>query len=206
LVIAGAWNPDILTPQWVASQAMGLQLDQNFPVNVQLAISNPQQRPRFEFEGIEFTAARGAVTFFFDPNDAERVQKTVSTATKILALLSHTPVSGFGFNFNFEVEDPHPGLLQTFAFADLAPSFLEDPDATAATRKWTSAISSQGCLITITVELQGSNKIVINSNSHFEVKTASEASAALGATGLVDKVKNDIRTIVERLSQLGGDA
>ena len=202
LVIAGSWNPDILSPPWVAVQAMGLQVKPDFAVTARLALGNPQQRPTFGFEGIEYVPGRNTLTFNFDPNSVDSVCKAVSTATKILKLLSHTPVSGFGFNFKFRIENPVAGLLETFSFAVTPPSFLDDDDAVAVARKWVAGVTAHGSLITTTVSLEGGN-VVINTNSHFEVGSATVAADRLAIDGLFDQVKKDALAIVNGLHNLG---
>ena len=174
LVIAGAWNPDILSPSWIAKEAMGLKLDQDFPVNVQLQIGNPTQRPTFQFEKIKINAARSQLTFYLTPDDLDQVNKTIITASKILELLSHTPVTGFGFNFSHEIEDPNVPLRKTFSGSDIS-TLMDEADAHTVVQKWGSSIKTPQYLLSLNAELEG-NKASLDINVHFEVTSAKDAS------------------------------
>ena len=39
LVIAGSWNPAILTPQWIANKVLGLPTGQEFNVEVEMVMT-----------------------------------------------------------------------------------------------------------------------------------------------------------------------
>lgn len=204
LIVAGAWNPDILAPNWVASKALELQLDQNFPVKVELPIGNPTQRPTFEFHDIRYLAAKNALTFYLVSDDISKVDKSISAATKILDLLSHTPITGFGFNFLYEIEDPSLALLATFSSSEIISSFVDDSDAETVRREWKSSVKSQGSLINISTVLEG-NKILISFNVHFEVASAAAASQKLKTPNLFSGVQNKITSIAQQLNDLGDD-
>lgn len=201
LIIAGAWNPDILSPSWIAKEAMGLELNQDFPVNVQFPIGNPTQRPTFEFEKIKFNAARGQLTFFLANDDLEQVNKSISTAAKILELLSHTPITGFGFNFAHEIEDTSLTLRKTFSSSDLS-MFLEEADVQTVVQKWGSSIKTQQYLLSVNAELEG-NKTTLEFNAHFEVTSATGASQLLKDATLYPSAEQITSSIAQKLHDLG---
>lgn len=200
LVIAGAWNPDILSPSWIAKQAMGLELNQDFPVKVQLPIGNPTQRPTFEFEKIKFTAARSQLTFFLTPDDLDQINKSITTAAEILKLLSHTPVTGFGFNFSHEIEEPTVPLRKTFSGSNIS-TLLDAADAQTVVQKWGSSIKTQHYLLSLNAELEG-NKVSLEFNVHFEVNSAQEASQFLNKENLYSSIEQITSDITQKLHDL----
>lgn len=114
LVIAGAWNPDVLSPKWIGKEVLGMQLGQDFPVTVQLPIGSPTQRPTYEFENIKYVVSRASLTFFLNPDDATQFEKSIRSAATILNLLAHTPVTGFGFNFFLKLKNLQQLCLEHF--------------------------------------------------------------------------------------------
>lgn len=205
LVIAGAWNPDILTPNWVALNALGLQLDQNFTVKVDLPIGNPTQRPTFEFHGIRYIAAKNTLTFFLLPDAVGPVDKSITAATKILDLLSHTPITGFGFNFSYVIEEPSEALLKTFSSCDIPASFVNDDAAITVRREWKASVKTHDSLLNVSTELEGDTIRVIF-NVHFEVANAEAASKKLQTANLFPNVENNIIAIATRIHTLGEEA
>lgn len=200
LVIAGAWNPDILSPSWIAKEAMGLELNQDFPVNVQLPIGNPTQRPTFTFEKIKFNAARGQLTFFLTHDDLVQVNRSINTAAAILELLSYTPITGFGFNFSHEIEAPCAPLRKTFSGSDIS-IFLDDADAQTVVQKWGSSIKTQHYLLSLNAELEG-NKTSLQFNIHYEVTSATGASQLLRTAGLYSSAEQVTSDIAQKLDDL----
>jgi hypothetical protein len=202
LVVAGAWNPDILTPKWVASNALEMQLDQNFPVKVELPIGNPTQRPTFEFSDIRYLSAKNALTFYLVPDDPDQLNKSIFAATKILDLLSHTPTTGFGFNFLYEIEEPTQSMLGTFSSNQILAALIDDVDAETVKREWKSSVKTQEMLISLSTAMEG-NKVVLNFNVHFEVTTAVAASEKLKTPNLFNEIKTKIDSIAKKLNELG---
>lgn len=202
LVVAGAWNPDILSPNWVAKEALALQLDQNFPVNVQLPIGNPTQRPIFEFANIRYLAAKGALTLFLKPSEVVQINTSISAVTKILDLLSHTPITGFGFNFAYEIEDPSVALLKTFSSGEILTPLLADDTAQVVAQMWKSLIKTQDRLLDLQAELLG-GKVRLDFNVHFEIPSALGASQKLKTENLFSDIKNTVSGIAQHLHDLG---
>ena len=205
LVVAGAWNPDILSPPWVANKAMDLNLGVDFPVNAEIAIGNPTQRPTFEFHGIKFVAARNAITFFLQPDDPAQVATSISTVGKILGLLPHTPVTGFGFNFSYEIESPSTELIKTFDSGNLPADFLDDEAAESVGRHWSAKVKTRDRLLTVNSKFEGA-KVLLSFNVHNEVTSAEQASHRLMANGIFDNAKKDAKTIAEKLHAMGEEA
>jgi hypothetical protein len=202
LVVAGAWNPDILSPSWVAKEALALQLDQNFPVNVQLPIGNPTQRPIFEFAGVRYLAAKGGLTFYLKPDDANQIATSIGAVTKILGLLLHTPITGFGFNFSYEIENPAVPLLETFSSSNILASFLDNEATQTVGQGWSSSVITDDQLLNLGAELAG-GKIRVDFNVHYEVNSAAAASQKLQATNLFSDIKNTVSGIAQHLHDLG---
>lgn len=200
LVIAGAWNPDILSPSWVAREAMGYVSNQDFPVKVEVAISNPKLRPIYEFDNIKFTAASSQLKFFLVPDDLAQVKSSVITASKILELLSHTPVTGFGFNISYEIEDPNTELRNTFSDSNICQS-MAFTNATIVAQKWGSSIKMQNYLLSVNASLEG-DKVFLQFNAHFEAASSTAASQQLTDDKLFTEIEQVTCEIAQKLNDL----
>lgn len=200
LVIAGAWNPGILNPKWIAEIAMGRQVGENFQVQVDMPVVNmgfAVVRPRFAFEGICVSADTSAVTFKLPYDDNAAIALSINTAASILQHLSHTPVSGFGFNFGFEFADPSQQLLETFSGTAFLPESVADDDAQLVQQSWTGVIKDGGRLMNVSATLEA-GRVVFDFNVHTEARTAEAAMNALRADNLFAQIKTEVESVIER--------
>jgi len=104
LTIVGAWNANILTPNWIADKIIKKA---EVRYEVFFDVINPQNRRRISFkdQGFSFEMLPGRVTFSPLSTKKGDLQSTENIAREILKILCHTPINGMGFNFNFEDED-----------------------------------------------------------------------------------------------------
>src|SRR5438552_8961697 len=94
VVVIGAWNPAILTPDWLSrNKVVG-----EGPKELVIGWGVPMNRITFEVEGATFfvDAARLEIRAT-GMNDCGRF------VVRILGLLPHTPVVAIGVNFVFEI-------------------------------------------------------------------------------------------------------
>ncbi|CAJ5017473.1 Uncharacterised protein [Burkholderia pseudomallei] len=200
LVVAGAWNPAILTPNWIAERAMRREVGPNFQVQVELPTANLTfrgARPRFVFEGISVSSETHALTFRLPYDDEEGASLGITTAASILELLSHTPVSGFGINFGFEFDQPSQALLDTFRGTGFVAEAIADVDAALVAQGWTGTVRTGERLITVAAQYQA-NVVVLNINVHTEVASAAAAAAALRAEHFFRTIKEQVVGVVNR--------
>jgi len=200
LVIAGAWNPAILMPNWISEQAMRGAPGENFQVQVELPVMNlglNGQRPRFAFRGISVSSDPAALTFKLAYDDPAQVDLSISTAANIIELLSHTPVSGVGFNFGFEFTEPSADLLSTFGGTTFLPEAATDADAALVRQEWTGVIKDGIRLINVSASLEA-GIVRFNINVHTEVRSAQAAVDALRVQNLFRDIKNEVLCLINR--------
>lgn len=174
LVLAGSFNPAILSPQWVARNALGYAKDTEFQVEVLTPVGGGQNR--ISFGGISYAPGFRAVTLFLDSSNAELSDKAVRAAAAVLSQLPHTPINGLGFNFSFRVSEPSERFLSLLTDSD----HLNDTFATAdvVTRKWGNTLSWDGTLVSVECELAGGEGS-ISFNFHHSVDSAAAAETVL---------------------------
>ncbi|MCX7178655.1 MAG: hypothetical protein NTX56_07750 [Proteobacteria bacterium] len=198
LVIAGAWNPAILSPNWVAKEVLKLAVDSNFQVGMQVAINDPSQPIGFEFEGIAYAPALNVLMFHLKP-ELDR-EKMVGAAAKILELLPHTPITGIGFNSGFEIECGIDDLLKSFSAGTSIPDFLTDADAQLVKQGWGATVATKDRLINMTCKLEA-GKVSIGFNVHMEVTSALSAAEKLRVPGLLTDILNDVESILVNVAK-----
>jgi hypothetical protein len=116
LVIAGAWNPAILTPPWVMHHAMGRADAQNTMVQAVFpaGLNGAFDFPRFTMPGFTYTARNDSVIFLPEALTEPSLVLVESVASQILEQLGHTPIAGVGHNFEFRHEEAQDDWLEPF--------------------------------------------------------------------------------------------
>lgn len=205
LVIAGAWNPAILNPNWIGRQILGYPPGKQFQVGMQLPVMGVSAPARLSFEGMSITAAKDALTFHLDSTKPEQIQKSISVAAKILETLPHTPIAAMGFNFGYSV-DGVPGLLSgTFDWSEDLVDLLPEPDSKLAQRSWQVSLAVKDHLINVSCE-RTVDGAVFAINHHYEVEgSATRAAEILHREDIYGSIFALSETFVKRLTSTGDE-
>ena len=98
IVAAGAWNKNIINPNWLDKHVFKTKDLSNFQINY-LADKGVLN---FRTPSVLITPSDTKLIFSkFDVIDSQKVHKYFKT---ILAQLPHTPISGIGFNFDLKTK------------------------------------------------------------------------------------------------------
>jgi hypothetical protein len=184
LVLAGAFNPAILTPKWVAVHGLGYSDSQEFQVEMLSPIGGALPS-RFSFDGFSYSAAYNLMTLHLKKADLAQSQRSIGAMAEILSKLSHTPINGLGFNFGFLIEEPTETLLQLLTTHDpMTDSFSED--AEVVTRKWGNVIKWENSLVSVDCESAG-GQVTLFFNFHYSIRSAMEAEQILREQNIFEK-------------------
>jgi hypothetical protein len=185
IMIAGSFNPAILSPQWIGKYILDPPITGDFPVMVLAPINAPVPATRFKAPGLDYSPSFQGVTFFLEDADSAARQRVCDMAARILKLLPHTPVTGVGFNFGFR--DANPAVEQ-LRLLSISPSFTEalGDGAEVVGRNWLNLASWGNALVTLQTGIRGS-EFSVDLNFHYPVKDASGAEAVLGAAAVFEK-------------------
>jgi hypothetical protein len=176
VVLAGAFNPAILRPQWVAVHGLEFPENEDFQVEMLTPVGGAGA-PRFSFDGFSYSATLNNVILYLKTTDIDQCQRSIHAAANVLAKLPHTPVVGLGFNFGYLVEEPSQALLALMTTRDaLTDSFPGNPEV--VTRKWGNTVKWENSLVSIDCELAG-GQATITLNFHYSTGTAGEAENIL---------------------------
>lgn len=161
LVIAGAWNPAILSPQWVLQHGLGKALDGTNRIQAYMPAGQGVifEFPRYVLDDLTFSARADALVIIPTTTKKEEMTIAEDAAAKMLQELRHTPVGGIGHNFEFREPNPQPEQLQVFTDSrqDIADEMPNGWDATSA--------------VVVSSFAYGANAIVLNISRQFEAGT-----------------------------------
>lgn len=85
---------------------------------MELDIGNPSLPIQYSFEQIKLQVASNQLVFTVERPELSLMEKCKTVASKILNLLSHTPISGVGVNYGFTATSSDPDLYKIFDFSD----------------------------------------------------------------------------------------
>lgn len=197
LIVAGAWNPAIITPHWIGREILGYQPDKQFQVGLQLPLHGIGGAPRFTFEGLSITTTPDSMTFHLDASSPLQVERTFEVAAKILHALSHTPVAALGINISFAVESLEPFLAQTFDCNKCIAEFSGDENAKLVTQTWHAAIKVSDHLINVTCTKSGDGAM-FDFNHHYELDGSTKrAEQILSTKALFEQLKAVSESLVD---------
>lgn len=204
LILAGAWNPAILSPNWIGRHILGLPPGNAFQVGMLLPVQGQGGSPRFTFEGLSITPGQDALIFHLNPEDGVIVAKSFDVAKRILEMLPHTPVAAMGVNFAYQVDPLEGELSKTVSWSDsISDLLVDDPDATVLNRQWQIGIAAMDHMVNVGYrsDAQGG---AISVNHHYEVEgSAAKAAAHLAGAGFFERLQDVTNKLVEGLVKGG---
>lgn len=114
LVLLGAWNTAIVTPDWLTKHA-GL----SGQVQIEFPVGNPLLPIRYTLpQGIRLVALQDRLILAPQTVTDEDLAAVEGLARKVLEILTHTPVTAIGVNFEFAEDNPPEDLKSLFKVAD----------------------------------------------------------------------------------------
>lgn len=102
LVLLGAWNTAILTPEWIIRHVPSLDGDAQVPIEISLG--NPH-RFRFTVKNVVVQPASLRLDLIAQQESEETYEVIANIARAIVETLPHTPISAVGHNMAFELEN-----------------------------------------------------------------------------------------------------
>jgi len=207
LVIAGAWNPAILSPEWFMRHGLGLALPAQGEAGPRVQAAVPTgmglvfDMPRFTIEGITYVARPDALVLAPETNAAAALDRLQEVARGVLSQLRHTPIGGYGQNFEFKDAEPDPDLLGAFTAANepLAQNTLGwEVDRTALATSYRSG----NRIVNITRQYSAqSNELTVKFNFHY---AASSVAACLELVAEAHSMAANYRTARDMVAEVYG--
>ena len=126
IVVAGLWNPYIFSPEWIAANLLQEPLltpEANFEVAVGPGVAS---QIRILLSDVIISPTRQMVQFQPQSFTDSCLVRLENMAVRMLAILPHTPLKGYGVNFGFECStDQNAELFNAKDYSDLHALDLE---------------------------------------------------------------------------------
>lgn len=116
MVIAGAFNPAIFTPEWIA--AVLYQIPEGEDIDGVMLLDTESQQSRPYMKDVAVVAEPHRLSIFIDRWEAATIDLASFVASNLCNALPHTPVGGFGVNFRFFSPDFDENVASLLAQRD----------------------------------------------------------------------------------------
>ncbi len=177
LVLAGAWNPEILSPAWIAENILGLAPEAEDVVQIEFSpfVGAP---PKYTMDEIVYVTSRDRLILAPVKFSVEAFKKARDIAGKILKMLPHTPIRAVGENFVFTEPTPEPEALELFtaASSDLADVLNFEHEIAGSSLRSIISFEKRKLNLTRKYDQRG---LTISFNFHYDVDGAVAAAEVL---------------------------
>jgi hypothetical protein len=185
LVLAGAWNPAILTPAWVLRFGLG-RPDSSEPVQIAMLAGQGVvfDFPRYTLPEFSYIVRPDTLIMVPSTQTVGSFANVEDAAAAMLENLPHTPVNGIGHNFEFRDANPDPEALTVFTeasqgVADHAPG---DWASVGTTINSSFRCGDGTTLANVQRQFDGTN-IILKFNFHHPITTVEQALQVLKGQG-----------------------
>lgn len=170
IVIIGAWNTRIFSPQWV-----GLNL---FPEENSLEVVLESGVPflRHRSKEVLLVPRHDRIIIGVTSVSDESINRMEETACKILSLLNHTPLMATGVNFAFAEDEPPVELLALLGNND--PLSSNELAIEITKREMSRQLKTEMGVVNLKLSLQN-NEVDLTLNFHYSTESSEEAQQHL---------------------------
>jgi hypothetical protein len=109
VVVVGAWNRAILTPDGIRKRLF--DLPEGSTVDIEVAIDRPGSF-RVRHNGVIVEPTPMALAISGETNDQKSLEASCQVATKALTALPETPVSAAGVNYRYRISDLSDAIIE----------------------------------------------------------------------------------------------
>jgi hypothetical protein len=113
IVIVGAWNVRIFSPEWVSEKLFAKK-----PIETEINFTSDIRRIRYRSESLVLIPLDDRVIIGARNISDDTLIEAEKVATLVLDLLSHTPILSLGINFSFLENKPSGELVSLFNISD----------------------------------------------------------------------------------------
>lgn len=176
LVVAGAWNPAVVTPEWLLK--FGLKSEAGLENRVQAFIPTGVgmvfEFPRFSLDRFSFVVRPDTLIFYPKESLESQMAEIEFVAGNTVHELTHTPIRGIGHNFEFRDAEPDAQFLSAFTNSQTDLIDATPNGWTVSTSTVTTALQVGDSIVNITRYFDGS-QLSVRFNFHHQVEGGVEA-------------------------------
>ena len=206
LVIAGAWNSAIVTPEWIQRYGLKKEAGQeiSFQAMVPVGAGMLFDFPRFSFDGLSVVVRPDALVLAPSGNSEEKMDEIEQLAANAVAELKHTPVGGVGHNFGFCEDTPNVEALTAFTESQNALVAAAPDGWTVASTLLATTMIYGSTQVTVNRAVIG-NRLTIKFNFHHAVSNGIGALSILRGEDGYKRLRENYQVARTIITQLYGD-
>ncbi len=190
VVVAGYWNPAILTPSGIALRLFGLEKGTPILVELPLEALAPT---RVRHEGLTVTAEMGRLAVNADRATYGLLDRARQVAAKAIEDLPVTPLSAAGYNVRFRMSDPPDDLLTAMECG--IDNSLSDAGFSIDARSLRRSLKLSPGIVNLSIE-QEKEEVMVEFNFHCQSSDHKELVAWMQWP--IDKIRDIVsRTFKE---------
>lgn len=193
VVIAGKWNPAILTPPWLVANLF----DDNPQMQIEFSL-NFDMPSRFRVKNIIIAPSVDRVILLSIDNSDDSLNLMEAVAIKLCNILSHTPIVAVGINFGFIEKQNKDGLLPLMNFSD--SNDITDDGWTISNQSIKRKLVKNEYTINLSISLDDNSDFHFDFNYNYKANNAVQVSACL--LNKVVVYKNQATSLLNELFNL----
>jgi hypothetical protein len=177
VVVQGAWNLRIFSPDWVAKNVF-----EGKPMTMDVAIGPFQVPVRYKStsDGVTLTPSADRLVFGVVKADVTSMLAAEAGAQRVLALLKHTPIMAIGVNVGYYEDTASEWVHKLFGMHDI--DGLSHAGCDIKLSNITRSVERNGDVINITIALDGEGRTEVLMNFHKETPSNEDALARLSGS------------------------
>ena len=205
LVIAGAWNTAILSPEWVLNHGLQRQAEERVEVLIPAGVGMIFEFPRYNVGDFSYVVRPDALIIAPPATAEAAIIACEDAVARMIDILKHTPVSGLGHNFEFRDEAPTDVCVNGFTAArqDLVDQMPPEWDAASASINSSFRNQDGSVVVNISRTLDAGIHIV-KFNYHHVIGSVEQALQVLRGEGGYRRMWMNYTHAADLVNQLYG--
>lgn len=195
LVFLGAWNPAIFQPPWIAKYLHEKPEGERVEGSEVTVLSPSGPKRIFFIDDIGLSALSDRIEIFLNADNDDARGRAESVAIRLLSVLPHTPLGGFGVNYHYIEPDPEAELLDKFVTAEKINEHYK-----ILNRNFSSALEMPNGVVLNLSRHVSDTEVVLDFNYHYQRIDRSAVEAAI--QGIIKKHLDSSLETLEKLFDL----
>lgn len=187
LVIIGAWNRAIFSPDWVQRFV--------FPgeeIGIEIPLDNLDASPRFSSNDLSICVVNQKLVFNISNPTNDKFHQVGSKAISVCRALAHTPITCFGINHYFEGSKQEIEKSNIFDFSNF--DVLQNKGYELRSMRNQQSLKFEHHILNIIWTLDG-DRTSLEFNNHYEVKDVESFISVFDENMLFNRLENSTNYI-----------
>lgn len=193
LVLLGAWNPAVFSPQWTATHLYGISDGSEITLSI-LNLQPDNKTITYVQHDVGYYVDNSRFEIYANSFADQSLKKVGDIARTLLTTLPHTPLGDFGINFHFHESDPPTALLDKLTSNDAIDSHFR-----ILAQEFTARILyKEKCQLNFKRVTTGAN-VIFDFNYHHSVQDVNDFSIISGdyLQSLLNASKSSIKNLYD---------